>query len=168
MKRAWLQGRADPIGEHPFGDLGQLVLLAIFLSVWIGDSFFLEYTTFVSEFIPDGVQIGLALMIFPVSGYFAAAGLHIVFGTEREQPEVIRKGVFGVVRHPIYLAAVLYYLGLLILSFSMLAFGVWIVILCFYQYLARYEERLLLKKFGEGYAAYMRQIPMWVPRIRTK
>ena len=35
-------------GEHPFGDAGQLILLGVFLVVWVGDSFFLRKTNFLS------------------------------------------------------------------------------------------------------------------------
>lgn len=28
----------------------------------------------------------------------------------------------------------------------------------------RHEEKLLLAHFGEPYAQYMREVPMWVPR----
>jgi protein-S-isoprenylcysteine O-methyltransferase Ste14 len=35
-------------------------------------------------------------------------------------------------------------------------------------YLSRYEERLLLKRFGDDYSSYMRDVGMWVPRLRRK
>ncbi len=38
--------RADLLDDHPWGDAGQIVLLILFFAVWIGDSFFLRYTTF--------------------------------------------------------------------------------------------------------------------------
>jgi protein-S-isoprenylcysteine O-methyltransferase Ste14 len=89
-----------------------------------------------------------------------------VFGEERKTPGVIRKGMFGRVRHPIYLGAILLYLGLLILRFSLAATLIWVVIIAFYHFIARHEEKLLLKKFGQEYANYMREVPMWIPRIR--
>lgn len=39
-------------GEHPFGDIGQLILLGLFLVVWVGDSFFLRISTFPSDYVP--------------------------------------------------------------------------------------------------------------------
>ena len=42
------ENRDDLVGEHTFGDMGQLILLVIFLVVWVADSFFLHYTTFLS------------------------------------------------------------------------------------------------------------------------
>lgn len=40
------------IGEHPLGDAGQLTALVLFVVVWVGDSFFLKQTTFLSIHVP--------------------------------------------------------------------------------------------------------------------
>ena len=80
-------------------------------------------------------------------------------------PAVIRHGVFGVVRHPIYLSEVLLYLGLLLLRTSLAAVAVWLVAIAFLHYLSRHEEKLLLERFGDDYARYMEDVPMYFPRI---
>ena len=90
----------------------------------------------------------------------------IVFGEQRDGPGVFRKSVFGFVRHPIYLSELLLYLGLLMLSISLAAAVVWVIAIVFLYYISRYEERLLLARFGEEYAQYMRDVPMWIPRLR--
>ena len=36
-------------GEHPYGDLGQLILLVLFIAVWALDSFFLYKLNQVKE-----------------------------------------------------------------------------------------------------------------------
>ena len=95
----------------------------------------------------------------------ARKGLSIVFGEEREEPGVIRKSVFNLVRHPIYLSEMLLYLGFLMLSISLAAAAVWVVAIGFLHYISRYEERLLLARFGEDYEQYMREVPMWIPRF---
>jgi protein-S-isoprenylcysteine O-methyltransferase Ste14 len=92
--------------------------------------------------------------------------LRIVFGEVRETPSVIRKGVFGLVRHPIYLSEVLLYLGLFMLTMSLAAGAILPGAAAFLHYLSRYEERLLLKRFGDDYRSYMREVGMWVPRLR--
>jgi protein-S-isoprenylcysteine O-methyltransferase Ste14 len=111
------------------------------------------------------VRIPGAVVLLCLSGYLAKTGLFIVFGEKREKPAVIREGVFGVVRHPIYLSEILFYLGLLILSLSLAAAGVWIVAVGFFHYISRYEERLLLARFGSDYKQYTENVPMWVPRF---
>jgi protein-S-isoprenylcysteine O-methyltransferase Ste14 len=155
--------RKDLIGEHTFGDLGQLILLVIFLIVWITDSFFFRYSTLLQDKIPNSIRLIVGLPILFISGYLAKKGLGIVFGEVREKPEVIEKGVFKIVRHPIYLGSILFYLGLIILTCSIASAAVWFIIIIFYYYISRYEEKLLLNEFGTRYKNYMERVPMLIP-----
>jgi protein-S-isoprenylcysteine O-methyltransferase Ste14 len=156
--------RDDLTGEHVLGDAGQLTLALLFAATWIADTFFLRATTFLNRHVPLGIRIPLGVLLLVLSGYLAREGLSIVFGEEREEPGVIKKGVFGVVRHPIYLAEILFYLGLLMLSLSLAAAVVWAIAIAFLHTISRYEEKLLLARFGQAYQAYMREVPMWIPR----
>ena len=155
--------REDLAGEHVLGDAVQGILLVVFLAVWITDSFFLRYSTFISEYIPLFVKIPFATVILCIGGYLAKAGHDIIFKEVRKEPCVVTHGVFGTVRHPLYLAAILFYLGLLLFTFSIIAGIVWIVIIIFYNYIAGYEEKLLTEKFGKEYEDYMRRVPRWIP-----
>ena len=94
------------------------------------------------------------------------SGLKIVFREERSKLVVIRTDVFSLVRHPIYLGPMLLYLGFIILSMSVIAFGIWIIIIVFYVYISRYEENILIDKLGEEYEQYMHDVPMFIPKIR--
>lgn len=157
--------RPDLVGEHRLGDLGQIILLLIFLAVWITDSFFLKYSILIADNISIYVRIIIAAAILFCSGYLAMGGLKIIFGKVREKPMVVRKGVFGRVRHPIYSGSILLYLGLIILTFSMFSAIIWIFIVAFYYYISRYEEKILLKEFGSEYEQYMNEVPMLIPRV---
>ena len=160
--------RDDLTGEHKVGDGGQIILACLFAAVWIADTFFLNYTTFLNRHITPTVRIPLGFILLFISGYMARKGLSIVFGEEREEPGVIRKSVFNLVRHPIYLSEILLYLGLLMFSVSLAAAVVWIIAIVFLHLISRYEERLLLARFGEDYEKYMREVPMWFPSLRGK
>ena len=167
-REKWLNQRDDLTGEHARGDTGQTLFALLFFGVWIADSFFLRYTTQPNELVPSLVRKPIGFVALCVSAYCAWSGLRIVFGEVREKPSVIRKGVFGVVRHPIYLSEVLLYLGLFMLTLSLAAGVVWIGASGFLYYLSRHEERLLLERFGEGYESYMRDVGMWIPRVRWR
>jgi hypothetical protein len=117
--------RKDLAGEHVFGDLGQIILLVIFLAVWITDFFFVKYSTQFSEYAPLYIRIPLA----------------------------------------IYLGAIPFYLSLLAVFFSTAAVFVWVVIILFYVYLCKHEERLLTEKFGSDYEQYKLETPMLLPEI---
>ena len=168
LDRRTHENREDLVGEHTFSDMGQIILLLIFLTVWIADSFFVHYSTFLSNYVSLWVRIPVAAIILSMGGILARKGLNIVFGEIREEPAVIRKGVFNLVRHPIYLGAILFYLGLIILTLSIPATFVLIIIIVFYHFISRHEENLLLENFGKDYEDYMRQVPMWIPRFIRK
>ena len=64
-----------------------------------------------------------------------------------------------------YLAAILLYLSFLIFKLSLAALVVWLVTFIFYHFIARYEEKLLLERFGEEYETYKLKVPMWIPKL---
>ena len=168
LNRELRKKREDLAGEYRLGDAGQIILFLIFTALWVYDSFFVHYSIIITNHIPLYVKLPLSIIVLAVSGYFAKAGLNIIFGEKRENPEVVKKGVFGVVRHPIYLGSILLYLGLLLFSFSVIAAVVWVVIIIFYYYISRHEEKLLIEKYGEEYKKYMNEVPMLIPLIRFK
>jgi protein-S-isoprenylcysteine O-methyltransferase Ste14 len=161
-------GREDLVGESHLGDIGQIVFAIIFTFVWISDTFFFKYSTFSSKYFLPVVRIPLGIILLLISAYLSRTGLSIVFGEKREVPCVIKKSVFGIVRHPIYLSEILLYLGLLMLRISMAAAVVWIFAIVFLHYISRYEERLLLLRFGKEYKKYMNEVPMWIPLFWKK
>jgi hypothetical protein len=42
------ENREDLVGEHPFGDAGQLIFLIVFLALWALDSFVFRFSTFLA------------------------------------------------------------------------------------------------------------------------
>ena len=162
------QNRDDLAGEYRWGDIGQLLLACLFAAVWIVDTFVLGYTSFLNEIVPVAVRLPLAAVFFILSAYLSFRGLGIVFGEVRETPGVIRTGVFGLVRHPIYLGEILLYLGFLSLNISLAAVVIWLLAIGFLHYLSRYEERLLIDRFGDEYRRYILEVPMWIPGTKRK
>lgn len=159
------ENRKDLAGEHAFGDIGQIIFLLIFLIAWIIDSFFVEFSIQFSDFAPLYIRIPLAIIVLSIAIYLAKQGLTIVFAEVREEPIVIRKGVFSIVRHPIYLGAILCYFSMLVFSFSLVAAFIWVGVIMFYFYLCKHEEKLLIEIFGKDYEKYKSEIPMLVPRV---
>ena len=160
--------RDDLTGEHKMGDAGQIMLACLFFAVWILDTFLLKYTTFLNYYVPLGVRIPIGVIFLVLSLILVKKGLSIVFGEERENPGVIRKGVFNIVRHPVYLSEILLYLGFIVLSISIASIFVWIIAFLFLHFISRYEEKLLLDRFGEEYERYVQEVPMWFPRLLKK
>lgn len=146
------------------GDAGQLILLGLFLIVWVGDSFFLHLSTFLTDYLPWYIRL-----IFLVSCLAAAAFLfksgHGVVSHSQRSSGLVSAGAFKYVRHPLYLGCILFYLGLALSTASLFSLALWVAICIFYNYLASYEEKLLEAKFGESYIIYKEQTGKWMPRM---
>jgi len=160
------EDRDDLAGEHALTDIGQLILAVLFAGVWIADSFFLRVTIFLNAYLALAIRIPVGAILLALSAFLARASLGIIFGQTRPEPHVVRKGGFAVVRHPMYLSEILLYLGLLLISLSLAAGVVWLAAIGFLHYVSRTEEKLLHARFGDEYAAYTREVPMWVPGLR--
>ena len=159
------ENRPDLAGEYKWNDLIQAILLFLFLGIWIFDSFFLRYSTFLSEYVSICIRIPLGLLFIFLSGYLTKKGLDVVFGKVRETPSVIREGIFLRVRHPVYLGVILLYLGLIVFTLSIVSAVLLIFICVYYHFTARHEEKLLIRKFGKDYENYIKEVPMWFPRL---
>jgi protein-S-isoprenylcysteine O-methyltransferase Ste14 len=156
-------GREDLTGEHRLGDSVQLILMLIFLAVWIFDSFVLEFSTFLAESIPWFIKFPLGAILLIFTFFLERSGLRTVFGKPQETPHVITSGAFSLVRHPIYLGAILGYAGMICMTLSLASVAIFIVIVAFYVYISCYEEKLLTQRFGDEYRDYMKKTPMLFP-----
>ena len=162
------QHRDDLTGEHKSGDMGQIIFACVFAAVWVSDAFFLQYSTLLNQYVPFLVRLPISITLLALAAYLSLSGVRTVFGEKRSTPAVIRKGVFGMVRHPIYLGEILLYLGLFARHMSLAALGVLIAVAVFLHYISRYEEKLLVERFGKDYQDYMQSVPMWIPRLRRR
>lgn len=153
-------------GEHQLGHAGQLIIAVVFALVWLLDTFGFKSTIFLNDYIPNIIRtiIGFAWLI--LAGYLAKSSHDTIFRETQETSAVIRKGLYKIIRHPMYLSEILLYLGLLSFSISIAAVVVWIIAVGFFYYICRYEEQLLLQRFGDDYRKYLTEVPMWIPRIR--
>ena len=160
--------RADLTGEHKLGDAGQMILAILFIGVWLSDTFIFKYSTGLNEYILLAVRLPVGIILLILSGYLARASMKIVFGEVRTEPAVIRDRIYKYLRHPMYVSEILLYLGLLLINLSIIAAIVWLAAIVFLYFICRYEEKLLLERFGADYEQYMREVPMWIPGFKNR
>ncbi|MFC2168295.1 methyltransferase family protein [Acidobacteriota bacterium] len=160
------EDRDDLVGEHPFGDAGQIILLILFLALWILDSFIFQFSTFLAGYVPLTIRLVLAGIILVVGFYLGKRSLQMIFSEKRDSPQVIKKELYSYIRHPMYLAMMLFYVALIITTFSLLSLALGILIFFFYNFIAAHEEKLLEKKLGQDYFEYKNKVPRWLPRLR--
>jgi len=71
----------------------------------------------------------------------------------------VDKGVYGIVRHPQYLAGILISIGLYLITQHWASLVLGLVDILQYYLSATGEEKNLLKKFGDVYHDYMQRVP---------
>lgn len=156
--------RPDLAGEHLLGDTYQVIAFGIFIAAHIVDFWLIGTPQRFFHLVPLWVRLPLSAVLFSLGGWLSLFGIRIVFGEYCEDPIFRKEGMFSVVRHPIYLGAVLIYLAILWITLSILGGLVWVGIIGLYQWLAKYEEGLMISIFGDQYRVYQKEVPMWLPR----
>ena len=81
---------------------------------------------------------------------------------EAHRTPLVRRGVFGISRNPIFLGMMLTMLGLFLVmpnAVTLLVFGLGAVLI---QIQVRLEEEFLSRTHGEEYAEYRRQVRRWL------
>jgi len=118
--------------------------------------------------------LGLTMLGWALMGLGSALALAAVlrFGgsgflglTEQRTVGLVRSGLHGRVRHPIYLGVLVALAGWLIVSWIP---ATWVVVGITLVYLPigiRLEEHKLIAEFGEDYRRYRREVPALFPRL---
>lgn len=115
---------------------------------------------------------------FVAGGLLCAIGLgFIVFGTinlgrrnlspfpkPKENATLVERGIFSIVRHPIYSGFIFFSFGWSLVWQSVAALIAAAVLLVFFDIKARREERWLEAKFN-AYAAYKKRVKKLIPLV---
>jgi protein-S-isoprenylcysteine O-methyltransferase Ste14 len=84
----------------------------------------------------------------------------------REKHELITRGIYGTIRHPMYASQWLWVLAQPLLLQNWIAgFINLLVFIPFYFLRVREEEKLMLEKFGDQYRTYMQRVGAVLPKL---
>ncbi len=113
-----------------------------------------------------GAVIVLAGVIFSILTIMAWSTMFVGHGVQEDQKLII-SGIYSRVRNPIYLADILYWIGLSIGTLS-IAVGIITVIyvIPFYIFYIKAEEKMMSEHFGEPYRNYCNNVPQLIPSFR--
>jgi methanethiol S-methyltransferase len=111
----------------------------------------------------QGASVLLLLVAVLQTDLFSFAGLRQLFDEEKSGP-LITGGLYRLVRHPLYTFSLL----ILWLSphMSLSSFIVYMALTMYVLIGIIFEERKLLREFGEQYAEYRSRTPMLIPGLR--
>jgi len=119
--------------------------------------------------IPDALRwLGVVLTVLGIAFSLWAMvtlGRHYDLVLEvHEGHELIRRGPYRLVRHPVYTGLGLHFAGVCLATGNvLLIIGTLLVTYPAFYLRARAEERLLRDQFGAQYEKYVREVPMLVP-----
>jgi len=84
----------------------------------------------------------------------------------REQHRLITEGVYGSVRHPMYMALLLYSVGQALVIPNWVAGPAYLIAMgILFAFRVRAEERMMLDQFGDQYAKYAARTKRLVPGV---
>jgi protein-S-isoprenylcysteine O-methyltransferase Ste14 len=107
--------------------------------------------------------LAIGLMLWVLRTFPSVSTGHYVLHDQR----VVSEGPYGLVRHPLYVAAYLVWVAVTIGFGSLAALGVTVVyVIPGYWIYMRAEETMLLAHLGDAYARYQEEVGMLVPRKR--
>lgn len=151
--------------EHPQCHSVQKIMTALFFLSWIADTWLSNtsgYSTVINV-MPRTAAYILAAVSVLVGLYLVTKSHKAIFASGKRG--VIATDVYAWIRHPMYLGVLLFFLGFIIVSTSLLSLAIWLVFFLAYDRMASYEENMLLKKFGNNYRLYQQRVGKWLPRI---
>jgi protein-S-isoprenylcysteine O-methyltransferase Ste14 len=139
--------------------------------------------------IPVGVlTVWFGFLLLPISWLFAwlvcggifALGIYVWVLSKREFDRsgqnlhsktgvtLVTSGIYASIRHPHYLAHMLFCLSFALGFKSFVGLLIAIVEVILEYWFTLEEEKELIQQFGDGYREYKARVPMFIPKLRRK
>lgn len=132
------------------------------------DKYLFPGSRLIADTVIPGYILGIAGFLMLLLTLFQFKQFSGEFPVSATPPEkIIMRGVFTVWRHPIYLFASVMLIGIALImrSKALLIIVSPVFIIMVVLYIIR-EEAILIKRFGDQYIKYKRNVPFLVPRLR--
>jgi protein-S-isoprenylcysteine O-methyltransferase Ste14 len=110
------------------------------------------------------LAIGLAVLF---AGFMGLGKSLTANPVPNQDGVLVTKGIYSIVRHPIYLGLLSITMGLVVSSGVWAQIIVWIALAVMLVYKMRWEEVLLTAKY-KGYAEYMSKVPAVIPGLKPR
>jgi protein-S-isoprenylcysteine O-methyltransferase Ste14 len=163
----WLGTRAGRGYRLGYNFFAVISLLPVFWLFWVLPDQTLYRVPSPWNLINLALQ-GLALVGLAVglvqTGLWSFLGFQqLQSSTNNEPMELVIQGLYRRVRHPLYTAGLLFIWASPVMSINLLALYIGMTIYLVVG--ARFEERKLVREFGEIYVQYQRTTPFLIPRL---
>jgi len=167
----WVEVKVFRKGKKPVGR--QRWLLPGLMVLMLGLIWFLPYADRhgVLTFAGSEAMRYAGLALYTVGNLLALVSLRALgkqysgYVTLQDDHELVQTGIYGWIRHPIYLRALLVAVGLPLIFRSQLVFPFLALIVVFVAARIRQEEKLLAEQFGAEFEAYRRRTWRLLPFV---
>jgi len=105
--------------------------------------------------------------IFIVAGFWLLASAWNVLYRAQRSGRLATTGLYARMRHPQYVGFVLIMFGFLLQWPTILTVLMFPVLVVMYGYLAKVEEKDMIKQFGDEYHRYASAVPAFLPLLRA-
>lgn len=124
------------------------------------------------RFVPDSQPFAAAGFVLTVAGVAVAIWARFFLGrnwsgrvTIKQDHNLVRRGPYAIVRHPIYAGFVLAMLGTALALGELRGLLAVVVALIHWWGKSQIEEQFLLEQFGAEYAQYRREVKALIPFV---
>ncbi len=165
--------KQEKMSEQNVSTQGKVILFLLLIGMFILPLIYSASTwlDFANYSLPAWAGwLGVALLLGALFVFWRAhadLGLNWSPSLEiREKHELITKGIYGVIRHPMYASQWLWVIAQPLLLQNWIAGIVNLLIFIpFYILRVQAEEKMMIDKFGEDYRAYMKRTGGVIPKI---
>lgn len=149
--------------EFPHAHIYHVLLPIIFISIWFLDSQIFHLSTILNDFIPFFIHLILAICVFIIAITLIQLSHRALFKSHLPPNTLIKNGILGYIRNPMYLGILLIYIAFLCFSISIICIALFILVFLVYNKMVNFEEHILENMFGEEYLNYKKKVSKWIP-----
>ena len=160
-----------------FTEMYGFPLTIYFLSGWLAENYpgvdffshengHLLHTLFGLEGNAHFDPLHILSNVFIILGFFLLSSAWNVLHKAQQNRQLARAGWYAKCRHPQYIAFIIIMFGFLLQWPTIPTVIMFPILVVVYVRLAKKEEAISLKEFGEEYQEYMESTPAWIPDFR--
>ncbi|NVM36130.1 MAG: isoprenylcysteine carboxylmethyltransferase family protein [Candidatus Lokiarchaeota archaeon] len=149
--------------EIPNAHLYHATLPIVFFLIWFLDSNIFRISIFLNDYVPFVIRLLLSIVVLAIALTFISLSHRALFKSHQPPNSLITNGILGYTRNPMYFGILLIYVAFIFLSISLICIGLFIIVFLVYNWMVKYEEKILENMFGEQFLEYKKKVGKWVP-----